>query len=252
MWFKVDDKLHDHRKVQELLERGDGEALALWLLAGSWSGDQLSDGLISPFVLGRWFPDWQAKAEALVSVGLWEPAEQNGRPHFQIHDFLDYNDSRDTIESDRRANAMRAKFHRDAALKSAILRRDKDRCRYCGTQVNWKAKRGNDAATYDHVKPIVAPHNGTNTLENVVVACKGCNDRKNRRTLKEAGMKQLPPGSLGAPLIDEDAPASDAYSVRSENDPSTSEADPRSTTGSGRVGSGTKNVPNTKPERRTA
>lgn len=212
MWLKVDDKLHDHRKVQTLLERGDGDAMALWLLAGAWSGDQLSDGVISAFVLARWFPkDWQRMAAALVDVGLWESVEIDGRPHHRFHDWTDYNDSRETIESDRRANAMRMKLHRDGPLKAAILRRDKDRCRYCGTAVNWKAKRGNDAATYDHVIPLVpsdpATKPGTNTLENVVVACKGCNDRKNRRSLREAGMKLLPPGSLGAPLTDGDAPA---------------------------------------------
>lgn len=248
VWFKVDDKLHDHPKVQRLFEEGNGDALGLWLAAGSWCGDQMSDGLISPFVLARWFPmDWQRMADALVGcavveggAGLWLPDEVGGRPHFRFHDWFDYNDSRDQIESDRRAAAMRMKFHRDGPLKAAILKRDKDRCRYCGTQVNWKAKRGPDAATYDHVVPLrpsdPSVRAGANTLENVVVCCKGCNDRKNRRSLREAGMKLLPPGSLGAPLADEDVPDSAAFLERAGHGSKSATEQPRSTNGSGRVG----------------
>lgn len=237
MWFKIDDKFHDHPKVRQLLEVYEDDAVTafgLWVMAGSWCGDQMSDGLISGFVLRRWHSDWKRLAAMLVEAGLWESVEIDGREHQQFHDWLDYNDSREQIESDRLAKAMRVALQRDVALITAIKRRDKDRCRYCGTQVDWRARRGDAAATYDHVKPIA--DGGTNTLENVVVCCKGCNDRKNKRTLREAGMKLLAPGSLGAPIPDEDAPAS----ARTELE------HPRSTTGSGRVGSGAQNVPRTK------
>jgi hypothetical protein len=241
MWFKIDDKFHDHPKVRELLEVYEDDAIAafgLWVLAGSWCGDQMSDGVVSGFVLRRWHSDWKRLAGMLVDVGLWEVVEVEGRHHHTFHDWLDYNDSRAAIESDRLAKAMRVALQRDVALITAIKRRDKDRCRYCGTQVDWRARRGDGSATYDHVKPISA--GGTNTLENVVVACKGCNDRKNKRTLREAGMKLLAPGSLGAPIPDEDAPAS-AARTRADLE------HPRSTTGSGRVGSGAQNVPRTGP-----
>jgi hypothetical protein len=241
MWFKVDDKLHDHPKVQQLLEGYEDDALAafgLWVLAGSWCGDQMSDGLISGFVMRRWHPDWKRLAALLVEVGLWDPVEVDGRHHHRFHDWLDYNDSRESIESDRLAKAMRVALQRDVALVTAIKRRDKDRCRYCGTQVDWRARRGDAAATYDHVKPII--DGGKNTLNNVVVCCKRCNDRKGRRSLREAGMNLLAPGSLGAPIPDEEAPASAR----------TTELDQAgSTTGSGRVGSGAQDVPRTATER---
>ena len=207
MWFKVDDKLHDHRKVHRLLEEHDEHAMAamgLWLMAGSWCGDQMTDGLISAAVLRRWSADWAVLAAALVDVGLWEMSDVEGRPHHQFHDWLEYNDSAEEILSTRAAKAARMAIQRDPALMAAIRKRDKDRCRYCGTLVDWRSRRGKSSATYDHVKPLAA--GGKNTLENVVICCKGCNDRKGKRTLREAGMVLLAPGSLGAPVLDEDAP----------------------------------------------
>jgi hypothetical protein len=207
MWFKIDDKLHDHRKVQILLEREDGlgvPALGMWLLAGSWSGDQMTDGLVPVSVMRRWPCDWKVLAQVLVEVEMWEPEDVAGRAHFRFHDWLDYNDSAEEILSTRAAKNARMALQRDPALIGAIRRRDKDRCRYCGTQVDWRARRGRDSATYDHIKPLIA--GGKNTLENVVICCKGCNDRKGKRSLREAGMTLLAPGSLGAPPDDEDAP----------------------------------------------
>ena len=235
MWFKVDDKLHDHPKVQRLLERGDGAAMGLWLLAGSWSGDQLSDGLVPVFVMGRWcLPDWQRLADRLVEVGLWTLEDVDGRPHYRFHDWTDYNDTREKILADREAERMRVALMRDTKLVAAIKKRDHDRCRYCGSQVRWGNQRGPAGATYDHVKPVIK--GGKNTLDNVVIACRGCNSRKRHLTLREAGMRLLDPGTMGAPAVEERAhEAADALSSAG------------STHGSGRVGSGPQNVLSTNP-----
>lgn len=225
MWFRIDDKLHDHPKVQRLLERHGDDGLAamgLWSLAGSWCGDQMSDGLVSGFVLRRWHSDWESLAFMLVEAGLWNVTDVEGRPHHEFHDWTDYNFTRDKIMADRLAERMRVALMRDTKLVTAIKRRDQDRCRYCGCQVRWGNQRGPEGATYDHVKPIIA--GGTNTLENVVIACRGCNSRKRHLTLREAGMRLLKPGSMGAPVVEE-APSSS-----------------RSTRGSGRVVTGTGDV----------
>lgn len=243
MWLKVDDKYHDHPKVRQLLETYEDDALpalGLWVMAGSWCGDQMSDGIVTGFVLRRWHSEWRQLAGMLVEVGLWELVDVDGREGFAFHDWLDYNDSRDRIESDRLAKAMRVALQRDVPLVTAIRRRDKDRCRYCGTAVDWRARRGDTAATYDHVKPIT--EGGLNTLDNVVVCCKRCNDLKGRRTLREAGMRLLAPGSLGAPIPDDERPPS---ASRSRAVPRTEPAHQGSTPGSGRVGSGSDDVPRT-------
>lgn len=230
MWFKVDDKLHDHEKVHDVLIEADDPllglaAMGLWVLAGSWSGDQLADGLVPAHILRRWGPGVSTElTDLLTRAGLWDPATtDNGRAAITFHDWLEFNDSREKVEADRLAAKIRQAFYRDKPLKAAIDRRDKDRCRYCGTLVNWSDKRGRGGGTYDHIKPI--KHGGKNTLENVVVCCRACNGRKGELTLSEAGMRLLTPGSLGAPVLDEDPDDPELYLDREGS-------------ASGRVGSG--------------
>ena len=233
MWFKVDDKLHDHPKVQRLLEDADETnalaAMGLWALSGSWSGDQMSDGILSAYVLKRWHTGWRELAVLLVEVGLWELVTVDGRPCHQFHDWTDYNDPKAKIMADREAERMRVALMRDTKLVTAIKKRDQDRCRYCGSMVRWGNQRGPEGATYDHVKPVIK--GGKNTSENVVIACRGCNSRKKHLTLKEAGMRLLKPGTMGAPAVEERAHET-AEELSSAG----------STLGSGRVGSGPQNV----------
>jgi hypothetical protein len=169
-------------------------------------------------------------------------------PGWLFHDWSQCNPLRVRIEADEQANRIRAELHRDTALKAAITRRDKDRCRYCGTAVNWRARRGPTAATYDHVKPIAA--GGTNVLDNVVTACQPCNERKGKRSLREAGMRLLKPGALGAPDVAEDGDASDPgpTQIRTEYAGKSAGVTGSARNGSGRVGSGSKNVPSTDQE----
>ena len=233
MWFRVDDKFHDHPKVQLLLERGHGSALSLWALTGSWSGDQLSDGVISKWALGRWGPEFLEFAEQLADVGLFDRTEVEGRPHYVLHDFLTRNDSREKILADRAYETRRVALMRDGALCAAIKKRDRNRCRYCGSLVRWGDQRSPQGATYDHVDP-----DGPNTINNVVIACRGCNGRKKGLTLREAGMRKLPAGSMGAPSEE------DRNSGRTQYDPDAGDQRP----GSGRVGSGPQNVLSTDSE----
>ena len=60
--------------------------------------------------------------------------------------------------------------------RAAVLRRDRDRCAYCGRH----------ATTVDHVLP--ASRGGASTFANLVAACRECNHRKADRTPDEAGM----------------------------------------------------------------
>jgi hypothetical protein len=260
VWFKVDDKLHSHRKLRKALrghetKRVDIAPMGLWVAAGSWSGDNLTDGFVPEWFVSSLDDDWAALAARLVEARLWEPdTDADDEPGWRFLHWSDerpgkprYNDTREMILGDRYAAKMRTALHRDAALVSAIKRRDRDRCRYCATLVNWNDKRGKAGATYDHVVPLV--EGGSNEFTNVVVACKGCNDRKGRRSLEAAGMELLPPGSVGAPVLDEDGPAPAAYPIPIQKASKSPRRKPGSTRGSGRVGSGTKNVSNTPSEK---
>jgi len=80
-WFKVDDKLHDHRKVR----KAGKAAMGVWVLAGSWSMDNETDGFIPADVLSRWGS--RADAATLVAVGLWDHEEFHGEQGWRFHDW---------------------------------------------------------------------------------------------------------------------------------------------------------------------
>lgn len=65
-WFKVDDTLAFHHKA---VAAGNA-AMGLWVRAGSWSMQTLSDGFI-PDVIAQQLGS-KSQAEKLVSAGLWD------------------------------------------------------------------------------------------------------------------------------------------------------------------------------------
>jgi hypothetical protein len=69
-WFKVDDTLAFHHKS---VAAGNA-AMGLWVRAGSWSMQTLSDGYI-PDVIATQLGT-KSQAERLVAVGLWDRLTQ--------------------------------------------------------------------------------------------------------------------------------------------------------------------------------
>lgn len=120
MWFKVDDKLHDHYKAN----RAGKAAMGVWVLAGSWAGDNLTDGFVPARVLGRW--GTVADAKRLVEAGLWEPCQRDGEDGWMFHEFLDRNPSRAQVEAERAAAAERQKRAREAARAKRERERSAD------------------------------------------------------------------------------------------------------------------------------
>lgn len=86
-WFKVDDKLHDHRKARKARKA----AMGVWVLAGSWCMDNLTDGFVPEDVLERW--GTRADARALVAAGLWTEATRDGEKGWQFHDWTRFQPS---------------------------------------------------------------------------------------------------------------------------------------------------------------
>lgn len=113
-WFKVDDKLHDHRKARAA---GKG-AMGVWVLAGSWSADNLTDGFIPPSILTRF--GTKRDAERLVSVGLWHVAEQYGETGWRFHEW----DERQPTRAQKMAERLvRAEAGKAGGLASGRSRR---------------------------------------------------------------------------------------------------------------------------------
>lgn len=70
-WFKVDDGLHGHKKTA----RAGVAAMGLWVIAGSWSADNLTDGFVPDYMAARMDPDFRDHAAALVRAGYWSEGE---------------------------------------------------------------------------------------------------------------------------------------------------------------------------------
>ena len=105
VWFRVDDGFHDHPKVEALLEsKHASDAIALWTLAGSWCGKQLTDGEISASKVARLGIRHHAKAaQELVRVRLWEKTDTG----FRFHQWTERQAARADVDQTRRESADR-------------------------------------------------------------------------------------------------------------------------------------------------
>ena len=95
MWFKVDDGLPFHRKIRAVLKghtkkRRDAATMGVWVLAGAWAGKHKTDGWVPEEELDRWDDDWESIAERLVASNLWHPAERDGEPGYQFHEWFEH------------------------------------------------------------------------------------------------------------------------------------------------------------------
>lgn len=97
-WVRLDDGFFRHPKARAAGK--DGRAL---FVAGlCWSADNLTDGFIPTASLAQVLHDAEVRAPTvvrLVDAGLWEPTDVG----WHIHDFLDFNKSREAVLKERDA-----------------------------------------------------------------------------------------------------------------------------------------------------
>ena len=77
----------------------------------------------------------------------------------------------------------KSKYKVPALTNRTLFRRDLHICAYCGNTFSF------DELSRDHIMP--TSRGGKDVWQNVVSACKPCNQRKNDMTLEESGMKLL-------------------------------------------------------------
>ena len=97
-WFKVDDDLHDSKKPRV----AGTAAMGLWVLAGSWCMDNLTDGFVPATVPVRWSPQWKKLAASLVTAGLWIERVKDGEPGWVFHDWDKYQPSAAKVKKERK------------------------------------------------------------------------------------------------------------------------------------------------------
>lgn len=100
-WVKLDDRFPSHRKVALLSDR----AFRLHVSAICWCAENLTDGRIGDreLPLVAHIRGIKATAKQLEEAGVWDRVEGG----WLVHDYLDYNPSRDQVLAERKKNAER-------------------------------------------------------------------------------------------------------------------------------------------------
>lgn len=104
-WFKIDDGFHCHPKV---LEAGN-EAIGFWTRCGSYCAQHLTEGRV-PRTIALMYGDMHL-VDTLVKVGLMTPVEDG----WLIHDYHDYNPTKEKVVTEREAAAKRQREARERA-----------------------------------------------------------------------------------------------------------------------------------------
>ncbi len=106
-WFKVDDNLAFHCKTMT----AGNAAMGLWVRAGSWSMQMLTDGCIPAAICRQLGTESQAKK--LVEAGLWEATADGWR----FHGWEERQPSRVSVEAERQKSRERQALARKAAAE---------------------------------------------------------------------------------------------------------------------------------------
>jgi hypothetical protein len=121
-WFKVDDKLHSNSKTRKVLAEAPA-ALSLWVVAGSWSSDNLTDGFVPDHQLPWLIPvGAEDMARALVAARFWKRV----RGGYQFHEWstdadgTKRNPTRADVEAERRKKAEAGRKGGLARSKGAL------------------------------------------------------------------------------------------------------------------------------------
>lgn len=121
-WFKVDDSFAFHPKAMA----AGNAALGLWVRAGSWAAQQLTDGRI-PSGLLQTLGGKPRDARRLVDVGLW--LEVDGG--WLFHDWDEFQPSRQVVQgkrADARERMKRVRAERRSREQPANVRENFAEC----------------------------------------------------------------------------------------------------------------------------
>jgi hypothetical protein len=119
-WLKIDDGFRDHPKIIQLSDA----AFRLHVCAMSWCAEGCTNGVVKGVVmkdlrrLVRRRVKLETLVDELVSFGLLERVGDD----YVIHDFLDYNPSREQVLARRAGNRNRQQSFRQRASRNAVTK----------------------------------------------------------------------------------------------------------------------------------
>lgn len=180
-WVRVSDdamshpRLIDVYEVEEASQTNRLEIFGFLMGLSTYSAKQLTDGIVGRGV--AYSLASPERADLLLRVcealGLIEWIEVDGQRKIKIFTSEDFIHLLSKAEVEARRN--RSRENRDPKLKSAVIYRDGDLCRYCGVPVRWTGPIGFSSGTLDHVDPTSV---GSATVDKLVVACHQCNSSR--------------------------------------------------------------------------
>ncbi|WP_319460074.1 hypothetical protein [Micromonospora sp. RTP1Z1] len=142
-----------------------------WLCA-TYSAAQETDYVVPDATVALYGgPQWQRLAQWVERAGIWTRVDGG---------WLLADDSEHLFHIRLKAEVawerQRKNDNGNPALTIPVRMRDGDGCRYCGRVVNWDARKGGLAGTYDHRNP----GRGAQGPDDLVVACNQCNGRRGK------------------------------------------------------------------------
>lgn len=180
-WVRVSDDAMSHPRLIDVYEVDEGsqtnrlEIFGFLMGLATYSAKQLTDGIVGRGV--AYSLASPERADLLLRVcealGLLEWVEVGGQRKIKLFTSEDFIHLLSKAEVEARRN--RSRENRDPKLKSAVIYRDGDLCRYCGVPVRWTGPIGFSSGTLDHVDPTSV---GSATVDGLVVACHKCNSSR--------------------------------------------------------------------------
>lgn len=172
-WFQVDDQLSLHRKVSAA---GNG-AMGLWVRAGSWSMQNLTDGFIPTHiarVLGT-----QSQIKKLVEVRLWHVVPGG----YQFHEWNERQMSAAEIAERRRKRAEAgAKGGRSGSSTQASASANAQADASASAQANGQAKPKQNGTPGPGPVPLVVTKGGGVTEGDDLEPPRYCDEHPNDTT----------------------------------------------------------------------
>ena len=193
-WVRVGDDAFTNPRLMSVYDVEEAKSIPLHEIFGfllslaAYSAKHLTDGIIergAVYTVGS--PDrFSRLLDVCLRAGLIQWVEVKGKRKLQL--FTDEEFIHIRSREEVMAQRARSRENRDPKLKSAVLHRDGDTCRYCGKIVRWTGPIGYNVGTLDHVDPTSV---GSVSVDGLLVACHHCNS--SRQAAREDFDTQNPP-----------------------------------------------------------
>lgn len=133
-WFKIDDGFYSSRKILSIPRNVRLQAVGMWVLAGTWSAKELTDGVVPGYVLEELGCTTRVR-EALIEASLWldqgvtkpSPSDDQAFTNassplggITFHDWTEYQPTRAQVEEYRASE-------RERKARARSVRADKSR-----------------------------------------------------------------------------------------------------------------------------